>query len=119
MKKIKYYILLFSTLVGTPALAADVKPIPFVDGGKGFAAIVNAIMSNLVKVIFGFSAALAILFVIIGGLQMITSAGNGEKVEKAKKTLTYAIYGVIIVVLSYVILYFISNVFITLVNLNG
>jgi len=47
--------------------------------------------------------AAAVLFLIIGGFRYITSAGNETQVEGAKNTMTYAIIGLVIVLLAYVI----------------
>lgn len=55
------------------------------------------------------AAALAILFIVIGGIQYITSQGNEEKVSVAKKTLTYAIIGLVIIVFSLAILNYINT----------
>lgn len=55
------------------------------------------------------AGAIAVLFVIIGGFWYITSAGNEEQAEKGQKTVTNAIIGVIVVVLSYVIITVIAN----------
>lgn len=60
--------------------------------------------------VLGFSAAIAVLFIIISGLQMVTSAGNKDRYEAAKKTLTYAVLGLIIIVLAYAIVKFTINV---------
>jgi hypothetical protein len=43
----------------------------------------------------------AVLFIIIGGFQMVMSAGNEEAVTKARKTITWAILGVVVALLSY------------------
>lgn len=53
--------------------------------------------------------ALAVLFIVLGGVQLITSAGNVKQVETAKKTLTYAIIGLIVVLLSKIILAMITG----------
>ena len=37
------------------------------------------------------------LFIVIGGIQLTTASGNQEQAEKAKKTLTWAIVGLILV----------------------
>jgi flagellar basal body-associated protein FliL len=47
--------------------------------------------------------ALAVLFIVWGGLQYITSSGNKDKAEQAKQTLTYAVIGLIVIVLAKVI----------------
>lgn len=49
------------------------------------------------------TAAFAVLFLIIGGFRYVTSAGNEDFVEDAKRTMTYAIFGLIIVLLAFVI----------------
>ncbi len=43
----------------------------------------------------------AVLFVIVGGFQYITSAGNPENINKAKHTILYTIIGVIVTMLAY------------------
>jgi hypothetical protein len=55
----------------------------------------------------------ATLFLIIGGFLFLTSAGNQEQAEKGKKTLLYAIIGLIIVVLATVIVKVVINLLIT------
>ena len=52
----------------------------------------------------------AVGFVMYGGFLMITSAGNPSGVEKAKKTISGAIIGLIIAVLAYAIVTAIMNV---------
>jgi amino acid transporter len=49
----------------------------------------------------------AVLFLIIGGFQYITASGNPEQVETAKKTIMYAIIGIIVCLLSYAVVYFV------------
>ncbi len=56
---------------------------------------------------------LAILFIIYGGFIYITSAGNQQRVELAKKTLTYAILGLVLVVLIGLIFGIITGGFLT------
>jgi len=46
---------------------------------------------------------IAVLFLIWGGLQYVTSSGNKDKAEQAKQTITYAVIGLIVIVLAGVI----------------
>ena len=46
---------------------------------------------------------LAVLFLLWGGLQYVTSSGNKDKAEQAKQTITYAVIGLIVIVLARVI----------------
>jgi hypothetical protein len=73
-------------------------------------------MSHLLSLLFSFygisiviANPIAIIFIIYSGIQLIVSAGNKEKVQKAKKTLTYAIIGLILIYLSFPILHTIGD----------
>jgi hypothetical protein len=46
---------------------------------------------------------------IMGGFKFITAGGDPKAIEGAKKTLTYAIMGIVLVALSFLILQFIST----------
>ena len=58
---------------------------------------------------------LAILFIIIGGLQYVTSAGNEENAKKGQKTITYAIIGLVVAILAFAIVQVVNNT----INKNG
>jgi type IV secretory pathway VirB2 component (pilin) len=51
-----------------------------------------------------FAVFLAVLFIVIGGYMWMTSSGEPERVKKAQGTLTWAIIGLIFVLLVYLIL---------------
>ena len=66
--------------------------------------------NNLTEVIFGaiswlliFSGSLAVIAIIWSGIMYITAGGDAEKAVTARKNLTWAIIGVIVLVLSYFI----------------
>ena len=58
-------------------------------------------LMNLINWILGFVSMIAVLMVIYGGVQYLTSSGDENKAEGGKKTLTYAFVGLIIAALSY------------------
>jgi len=62
----------------------------------------------ITKVVIAAAGISAVLFIIIGGIQILTAYGNDEKIGKAKKTVTYAIIGLLIAILSYAIVSTIS-----------
>ncbi len=72
---------------------------------KGFEAIFN----NLVSVILGFAGIALFVMFLSGGFKYITAGGDPKAIEGAKKTLTYAIGGMILLALSFLILRFIEN----------
>lgn len=59
----------------------------------------------------GFSVVLSVGFIIYSGIQFMTSAGDAEKVASARKMLTAAVVGMVIVLLSRVIIMFFINTF--------
>jgi|SRR3989338_11028979 len=75
-------------------------------GDNSFQGIIMFIIQNIFLPIVGL---VSILFIIIGGFQYITSRGNEEQAEASKKTLTNAIIGLVIVILSYIIVVVVIN----------
>lgn len=50
-----------------------------------------------------------LVIIIIGGFKYITAGGNPQQAESAKKTLTYAIIGFVLLASSFLILKFIQQ----------
>lgn len=101
-----------TTLYFTPALmlAADsdipTKVTP-IGGGEDLTPAI--LLSNIVNYILLFAAAIAVLFLIIGGVKYIVSQGNEKAVESSKHTILYAVIGLLIIILSFVIVRFVLN----------
>jgi hypothetical protein len=64
---------------------------------------VKMILNSVIEWILVLVGGIAVLFLVWGGIQYVTSAGNKDKAELAKKTITYAVIGIIIIVLAEVI----------------
>lgn len=58
---------------------------------------------NIINILLSVVMAIDVLFIIIGGYQYITSAGNAEKATTGRKTLVNALIGLAIIILAYVI----------------
>lgn len=58
---------------------------------------------TVVNYFLGFLGLIAVIMVIYGGVTYVISAGNDEAVGKAKKIIMYALIGLIIVLLSFVL----------------
>ncbi len=63
-----------------------------------------ALINSVFEVAIGLLGAATVLFLIVGAFRYISSAGSSEQIEGAKKTITFAIIGFVIVVLSFVII---------------
>lgn len=97
-----------------PALAAAIKPatIPCVPSLPCVSEETQAdrkkvqehITQNVAKTFFttflGVSGLTSVIFIIVGGLRMHLALGNEEALGKAKKTLLWAIAGLVLVILS-------------------
>ena len=63
--------------------------------------------NNIINYILYVAGILAVVMIIVSGLKMTMSAGDAGAVQKAKNTLVYAIIGLVIAVLAYVIVNFV------------
>ena len=68
------------------------------------------VLKNVVNAALIFSGTIALILVILSGIKFITSKGDQKQVDTAKRTLTYAILGLIIILLSFFIIQFVSFV---------
>jgi len=64
----------------------------------------DVVLENIIVGILGLVGILSVLFLVYGGVQYLTSAGDENKMEGAKSTITYAILGLVIAFLSYAII---------------
>lgn len=71
--------------------------------GKG--GVLNGTI-NIITAIAGF---VAVIMIIISGLQMINSGGNSEKISNARNTIIYASVGLVVIALARIIIAFIIN----------
>jgi len=65
------------------------------------------IIGIIIQSVLSFLGVIFLILTIYGGYLWMTASGNEEQVSKAKKTLTAAVIGVIIVVSAYAISYFV------------
>lgn len=131
MKKIVSIIagmFILSSLMAGTALAADTltltKP-PIVPTGKSSdlkipgagkedaRVLQGTVLPTFTNTVIGLAGGLALLFVIISGIQILTAYGNEEAVGKGKKTLTFALIGLVISLLSYAIVQIIISIKVT------
>lgn len=65
------------------------------------------ILNKVQDIMLAVAGALAVLAIIYGALQYATSGGDETKIATAKKTITYTIIGVVLIMVFYLILSFI------------
>lgn len=57
-----------------------------------------------------FSAVVAVIMLVVAGYTFITSAGDADKIEKATKTITAAIVGMVIVFVAKILVQYVLSV---------
>lgn len=75
-------------------------------GGNGDLAGTVGLTLNVVYVVVG---VIAVIFIIIGGINYTTSQGDPVKVKKAKDTILYGIIGLIVSLLAFAIVQFVLD----------
>ncbi|PIR43023.1 hypothetical protein COV24_04840 [candidate division WWE3 bacterium CG10_big_fil_rev_8_21_14_0_10_32_10] len=67
-------------------------------------ASIACIMGNLIGSLRNVTIALALLFIIVGGIKFITSSGDPEKAASAKQTVTWAIAAIVLAVAFWILI---------------
>jgi hypothetical protein len=68
------------------------------------------LLANLIYYALFFAGTVGVVMVILGGIRFITSGGDVKKIEQAKKTLAYAVAGILLIMLSFFIVRTIGTV---------
>jgi hypothetical protein len=61
----------------------------------------NVLISNIIRVVLGVVAILALVIIIYGGIEILISAGNEDRVKRGRDSLMWAFIGLLIVFGSY------------------
>ncbi len=85
-------IIVMTSSIISGALAGIVSGADTGDGGSFFKDIFNKV--------FFWSGIIAVIMIIYGGIQYITSAGNPAGITKAKTTILYSVIGLLVVILA-------------------
>jgi len=113
-------IFVMFALVLTPFFAAAVYKVPDATGGGGTGlpneSNATDIIFRIIQILLAIAGLVAVIFLIIGGFRYITAGGNEETAETAKKTITNAIIGIVVIILAFVIVRVISNALLPATN---
>jgi hypothetical protein len=75
------------------------------------ATTVEGLIGTIIYVILGLVGVIFLGFALYGAITWMTAGGNEEKVKKANKILTGALFGLLITLAAYIISYFLINYF--------
>lgn len=65
-------------------------------GATDFMGTINSLLNWIV----GLAGLVAVIFIVVGGITIITSGGEEEKTKKGKGYVTYGIIGLVIVIIA-------------------
>ena len=71
----------------------------------------GALVTRIVNFALGFVGLIAFVMLVIGGFWFLTAAGNDDQATKGRKTIIYAIIGIIVILLSYSIVFTLTSHF--------
>lgn len=69
--------------------------------GSSRAAVPNVVLQLIAGSIIYLAGPVAVYMLVLGGFNYITSHGDQTKIEEAKKTITYAIIGLLVIIMSF------------------
>ncbi len=70
----------------------------------------EVVFDNVIKGALALAGVILFVLLLTGGMKYITSGGDPKATEGAQKTITYAIGGLIVILLSYLILVLITEI---------
>jgi uncharacterized protein YqgC (DUF456 family) len=117
VKKISKKLFPFLFLLAFTAIKVD-NPAPGLFT-EYFGTDIRTIIGTIITLLVGFAGLISVAFVILGGYQIATARGNEEMAKNGRKTLTNAIIGLVIIILSYVIISVVVNAAFGTVRNNG
>lgn len=101
------------TALGALLMAKSAYAISWYDPsstlGLGSANLQETVIA-IIQWVLGLLGLIAVIMILIGGFKWMTAGGNEEKVESAKKLLTAAIIGLVIILLAWAIVIFVLGV---------
>mgnify|MGYP001591208055 FL=1 len=71
------------------------------------------LISFIVQILLVVAGSIAVIYLIVGAYRYITAHGNEEQMESAKKTMTGAIVGLVIIALAFAVITIILNILIS------
>lgn len=77
------------------------------------AAPVTSVLQTLAGSLIYVAGPLAVLMIAVGGFMYVTSHGDSTQMENAKKTIMFAIIGLVVIILSWAIVTNIATIFLS------
>lgn len=100
----------FVPVVSLSILLAGCQQIPWNDGQPARLSDITIVISNIITLLAPIALIAFFAMLIWGGFQLMTSGGDPKAAAGARNTFTFAILGIILVVVSWLLLLLIKNI---------
>ena len=112
LRKIAFVSTLAAIVLVPSVVLAQATPFTIEDIGSsvglGTADLKDTVV-NIIQWVLGILALVAVVMIIYGGFVWLTAAGDDAKIDKAKKVISAAVIGLIIVILAWAIVIFVAG----------
>jgi hypothetical protein len=107
--------LIIASIISSPVFATVQEGVDSARGSQQPLTLFGnaGVFSEITNVLLFVIGAVAVIMIVIGGLRYVISGGNAQQVQAAKNTILYALVGVVIAILAYAVVNFVSNTFVT------
>ena len=90
--------------VNTPGVGACAEA-----NTKGGRTGATTVIKNIITTLLYLVGAIAVIMIVYSGFRYVTSAGDAAAVQSAKSTLTYAVVGLVVSMMAFAIVMFVSG----------
>ena len=74
---------------------------------------IGGLITSVLQILLMVAGGIAVIFLVWGAISYIASRGNEEATEAAKKTMTSALVGLIVVIMAFAMVFIISQILVT------
>lgn len=101
IKKIVSHVTIFFTFTGLFVFLPEIVHADSLPNPLGSVTNPNELIANIIRVLLGVVAIVALVIIIYGGIEILISAGNEDRVKRGRDSLMWAFIGLLIVFGSY------------------
>ncbi len=92
------------TLATPVSAAVQWEDTGCVQDGAATISCIEPLFANIIYAVVSISAVILFIMLVIGGFKFMIASGDPKNLDTAKKTITYALLGLFVIVCSYLIL---------------
>jgi len=94
-----------------PIIRGNILPgLDIKSGDDSAELLINGFFQKLTTFLIGQVTAVAVVFLVIGGYQYLTSFGNEEQIKTAHKTIAFSLIGIALALLAFAIVQIVVNI---------